>query len=247
MPKPLLIDFCCKEGGAGRGYAEADFDVIGVDLEPQPRYPFPFLRANALGILEVIAAGGEVMGRRPDALHASPHCQGYTSMRYAPGAVGKPREIAIFRAHLKATGLPYQIENVGMARSDMVDPVLLCGSMFGLQAQGFHLQRHRWFEANWPLAAPKPCAHQAPVAGIYGGHVRVRAASAGGRRTRDLEGHDKPRLAAELMGVPAGSMTMNGLSEAIPPAFTKHIGLALMDHLASLKDGRRATQERSAA
>jgi hypothetical protein len=83
----------------------------------------------------------------------------------------------------------------------MIDPICLCGSMFGLGAQGCRLQRHRLFECSFPIAQP-PCQHdERPVIAVYGGHARRRAASAGGRGTKDTWEGGHKRAAAEAMGI----------------------------------------------
>lgn len=206
------------------GYHQAGFQVVGVDIEPQPRYPFAFIQHDALALdMRFI--------RSFDAIHASPACQGYTSMRHAPGAKGAPREIAAFRAMLIASGLPWIIENVEEARAEMPGAVTLCGSMFGLKAEGCELRRHRLFQSNFPITPP-PCAHSdGPVVGIYGGHARVRAARHGGRGTRDAWPNGHRPVAAEAMGI--DWMTLAEMSEAIPPAYTRFVGEQLIEHIQS--------------
>lgn len=173
-----ILDLFCNAGGAGMGYHRAGFEVVGVDLEPQRNYPFAFIQHDALTLDRRFL-------RSFDAIHASPPCQGYTGMN-APGQVGAPQLIDLTRRMLQATGLPYVIENVEGAVWDMRNPITLCGSMFGLGAQGCQLRRHRLFESNIAISPPSPCQHDArPVIGVYGGHARRRAASAGGRGTRD--------------------------------------------------------------
>ena len=129
----------------------------------------------------------------------------------------------------QATDLPYVIENV--VGSDLIDPVMLCGFMFGRD-----LYRHRLFETNWPLPQPA-CRHSKPVVGVYGGHARVRAASAGGRGTRDpwAAGHNVAMRQA--MGV-TRDMTCAEVSQGIPPAYAEYVALHLRRHL--LADRRAA-------
>jgi DNA (cytosine-5)-methyltransferase 1 len=217
-----LLDLYCCAGGAGLGYHQAGFEVVGVDISPQPRYPFTFIQRNVLALdLKFI--------RTFDAIHASPPCQFATELRHAPNTKEHPNLIPETRAMLAASGLPYIIENVDGAKGHLIDPILLCGSMFGLGAAGHQLQRHRWFESNIVIKPPGPCKHTSPVIGIYGGHIRCRSAKHGGRRTRDFEGHNKPALAREAMGM--SWATMNQMSEAIPPAYTRFLGEQLIAHI----------------
>lgn len=215
MTRPLAIDLCCKAGGVSVGLYRAGFDVIGVDIEAQPRYPFRFIQADALTYpLEGF-----------DFVWASPHCQGYTALRHAPGAKGKPRQIQQFRDRMPANTL-WAIENVEEAAWDMENPITLCGSMFGLGAQGCRLQRHRLIMANFPIEPPQ-CKHDArPVIGVYGGHARRRAASAGGRGTRDAWDGGHRTAASEALGI--DWMTLGELSEAIPPAYAEFVGRAAL-------------------
>jgi len=220
-----LLDLFCNAGGAGMGYARAGFEVVGVDLHPQKRYPFAFIQHDALTLDPRFLATF-------DAIHASPPCQGYTALRHAPGAKGAPLLIEQVRAMLRATGLPYVIENVEEAAWAMQSPITLCGSMFGLGAQGCQLRRHRLFESNIAISPPSSCKHDdRPVIGVYGGHARRRAASAGGRGTRDVwEGGHRAAM-SEAMGMTWA--TCAEMSEAIPPAYTEHLGCQLMAHLQS--------------
>ena len=215
--------FCCA-GGAAKGYHDAGFDVVGVDINPQPRYPFGFIQMDALALdMRFI--------RTFDAAHASPPCQGYTAMRHAPGAKGAPRLIAETRAKLDESGLPYAIENVEEARCEMLAPIMLCGSAFGLQSHGCELRGHRLFESNIKLVSPG-CQHGTlPVVGVYGGHARIRSARHGGRTTRDAWPNGHKPVAAEAMGMDWA--TLAEMSEAIPPAYTRHIGIQLIAHLQS--------------
>jgi DNA (cytosine-5)-methyltransferase 1 len=206
------------------GYDMAGFEVVGVDIKPQPRYPFTFIQSDIFQIPEGFF-------REFDAIHVSPPCQGYTEIRHAPGTKGAPRLIPAVRTMLRFLGIPYVIENVEGARWDMFNPTMLCGSMFGLGAQGFELQRHRLFETSFRL--PKiECQHsERGVIGIYGGHARNRSAKHGGRGTQDswIGGHRQ--AASEALGI--NWMTLSEMSEAIPPTYTKWIGNHLINHISN--------------
>lgn len=220
--RPRLLDLFCCAGGAAMGYHQAGFDVVGVDIEPQPRYPFEFIQTDALSL----DAG---FLRSFDVIHASPPCQGYTELRSAPGTKGAPKLIEPVREMLGATGLPFVIENVEGAASELRSPIILCGSMFGLSAEGCELRRHRLFESNISLSAPV-CQHSdRPVVGVYGGHARIRSARHGGRGTRDAWPNGHKPVAAEAMGMDWA--TLAEMSEAIPPAYTRFIGEQLIAHL----------------
>lgn len=206
------------------GLFHAGFDVVGVDIKPQPRYPFMFIQADAL------AVGFQGF----DFIWASPICQRFTAMKHAPGAKGDahPDMIAPLRKRLKAAGVPWVMENV--VGAPLLDPITLCGSMFGLGAQGCQLQRHRDFESNFEIPQP-PCRHDSrPVIGVYGGHARRRAASAGGRGTKDEWTGGHKAAASEALGI--DWMTLSELSEAIPPKFAEHIGRAALAHIKGTQD-----------
>lgn len=214
--RPKALDLCCCAGGASMGLWRAGFDVVGVDIKPQPRYPFMFIQADALAV--------QFQGF--DFIWASPPCQAHTAMKHAPGAKGdaNPKLIEPLRKRLKASGKPWVMENVEGA--PLLDPITLCGSMFKLGAQGCQLQRHRLFESNFEI--PKlECQHDdRPVIGVYGGHARCRAASAGGRGTKDVWIGGHKAAAAEALGI--SWMVLDELSEAIPPAYSEHIGRAAL-------------------
>jgi DNA (cytosine-5)-methyltransferase 1 len=208
--KLKALDLFCGAGGAGAGLHQAGFDVTGVDIKLQPRYPFAFIQADALTF--------PLHGY--DFIWASPPCQGYTALRHAPGTRGAPQLIEQVRDRMPKA-IPWCIENVEDAAWAMRDPILLCGSMFGLGAQGCRTQRHRLFECSFPIKQPD-CRHDhRPVIGVYGGHARKRAKSAGGRGTQDVWRGGHKAAAAEAMGI--DWMTLDELSEAIPPAYAKFI------------------------
>jgi DNA (cytosine-5)-methyltransferase 1 len=222
-----VLDLFCGAGGAGEGYRRAGFEVVGVDIAPQPRYLCGrFIQGDVLEF-------GWRLLRRFDLVHFSPPCQGYTEMRHAPGAKGSaPRLISTCRALAMEAGIPYVIENVCGARWDMRDPVMLMGSHFGLclQSPRGRLHRPRLFEASFPIPTPTPSAiDHLPVIGVYGGHVRMRARRTGGRLTSEqswTRGVPHLTIASELMGI--DWMTMTELCEAIPPDYTQYVGRAFM-------------------
>jgi DNA (cytosine-5)-methyltransferase 1 len=244
--KPIALDLFCGSGGVGIGLARAGFDVLGVDIEPQPNYPFPFLQADAFKVLATLCRGDHVwfevekrsatrrVARNLFLSHlsliwASPPCQGDSVMQHAHNAQPHPSFIRKTRRDLQKTGKPWVIENV--VGAPLLNPIMLCGSHFGLGARGYHLQRHRLFEATFPIEQPQ-CNHQKPVVGVYGGHVRLRAKSAGGRGTADFPHiKDKPGFMAEVMGIDR-LMTMSEMSQAIPPAYAEHVGRAALAHIA---------------
>lgn len=208
------LDLFCCAGGATKGLQRAGFHVTGIDIKPQPRYcGDAFHQADAL----------EFPLDGYDFIWASPPCQGYSAMRHAPGAKGAPQLIEAVRERMP-DGATWVVENVEEAAWAMRSPVTLCGSMFGLGAQGCRLQRHRLFESNFTIAVPL-CHHDnRPVIGVYGGHARKRSAAAGGRGTRDAWQGGHRAAASEALGI--DWMTLVEMSEAIPPAYAEFIGRA---------------------
>lgn len=206
------------------GYQQAGFEVVGVDIAPQPNYPFKFIRSDALA---VVGRGQRWWFERFDAIHASPPCQAYTTMSNRYRGVGgladsHPALIAATRELLRASGLPYVIENVPGARTEMHNPVTLHGGMFGL---GVH--RPRLFESNVLLLGARTPVVSDPV-GVYG-------KTHDGRRLFDRAdgttqyAANSLEEASEAMGI--DWMTWDELREAIPPAYTRWVGEQLLAHL----------------
>ena len=145
--RPRLLDLFCCAGGAGAGYSRAGFEVVGIDIKPQPRYPLPFIQADALALDPKFVA-------LFDAVHASPPCQSYSDLaKRNRNADAWPRLLDPVRDMLIRSGLPYIIENVEGA--PLRDPVMLCGTMF----KGLRVIRHRLFETNFPLLTPPHGKH----------------------------------------------------------------------------------------
>ena len=160
------LDLFCGAGGATRGLMDAGFRVTGVDLMPQPHYVGDaFLKANVIEL-------SPDLFRSFDLVWASPPCQAHSTMKHVHNAHRHADLIGATRTMLKASGVPYVIENVPSA--PLIDPFMLCGSSFALEAHGRELQRHRLFEASFPVMAPLCCHSGRPVLGVYGAHVRDR-------------------------------------------------------------------------
>lgn len=215
-----LLDLFCGAGGAGMGYHRAGFEVVGVDVAPQRNYPFEFHRADALEYLTE-------HWRAFDVTHASPPCQGYLNLGAVNRKLGRdydhPDNIGVMRFALEATGLPYVIENVADACSQLVDPVRICGTGLGLP-----LRRHRLFESNVPLAGI-PCDHKRFSTPRYWTGWRPN----GERRLSTV---------VQVYGNAGGTnewpaamgidwMTNREMAEAIPPAYAEHIGRQLIEHI----------------
>jgi len=212
--RPLLLDLFCGAGGAAMGYHRAGFDVIGIDINPQPDYPFDFIQADVMSLPS--SYWHEVR-----AVHASPPCPAYSVI--TPDPEKHPRLIGPVRELLRSTGLPYVIENVEGAARDMVNPVRLCGSAFGLR-----VRRHRLFESSFAMMST-PCNHRAQgkALGVYG-HIDGPNAARGSKHGDKARTLDEAR---DAMGMPWASW--NGCREAIPPAYTEFIGRHLIAHIQS--------------
>ena len=224
MKRPRLLDGYSGAGGAGRGYQMAEFDIVGVDIVDQPRYPGRFIKTDFLTLsVEFL--------REFHLIHCSPPCQRYTSLRHAPGKHRDADLIGPTRELLVAAGVPYVIENVENARPWLRDPVLLCGRHFSLETHpyptGWRLERHRLFETSFPVSAPD-CKHDdRPVVGVYGGHCRDRRRDQG---TNHKSGSYIPtELGFKAMGIDRRSMTVAEISDAIPPAYARYIAQTFLN------------------
>lgn len=226
---PRLLDLFCGAGGASEGYARAGFEVVGVDISPQPRYPFRFIQADALAHTQSWLDALRVIDQVPawdfDAIHASPPCQALTtaSNRWrGSGGVADSHLNLIpeTRSLLDETGLPYVIENVPGARAHMRGAITLHGGMFNLG-----VQRPRLFESNVLLLAPKADAARETV-GVYGERPDGRRLNfaTSQRAASSLE------QGREAMGI--DWMEWRELCEAIPPAYTEYLGHQLLAYVA---------------
>ncbi len=230
-----VLDTYCKAGGASSGYADAGFDVTGVDIEPQPNYPFTFHQADAITYIRD-------HGHEYDLIVGSPPCQGYSVTRHRRDHKGEhhPKLINATREAMIATGRPYVIENVEGSQTDLINPIKICGSSLGLR-----LRRHRFFESSFPIIGT-PCDHLwQRQSKIY--TVRLAATRNGGSRlsgTVPIFGNcqllfdGKPNAARELMicreVMETPWMTKWEMNQAIPPAYTRHIGRQALHFLSTI-------------
>jgi DNA (cytosine-5)-methyltransferase 1 len=217
--KPRMLDLFCCAGGAGVGYSKAGFDVVGVDINPQPRYPLPFIRTDALDLDPKFIATF-------DALHASPPCQSYSDLAKRNGNAHEwPRLIEPVREMLIRSGLPYIIENVDGA--PLLNPVVLCGTMF----KGLRVIRHRLFEANFPIIRPAHKKH--PICHTFDKRKGQFGKTDEMRDFVSVNGGGNCSVAAARDAMGITWMTKNELNEAIPPAYTQFIGEQLLAHMAA--------------
>lgn len=214
--KLRCLDLYCGGGGAGHGYYLAGFDVTGIDIDPQPKYPLTFIQADALEVLRDIE-----YCRQFDLIHASPVCKRYSTITKTAGtSEDHPDDIEEVRDLLQEIGKPYVIENVPGA--PLRNYVELCGTMFGL-----NVIRHRCFEC-WPEVwfPPFTCNHQKRV--VAHGRRPNR-----GKHYAAVTGHFSDVVfAQESMGV--NWLGQKELSQAIPPAYTKWIGQQMKEYILSL-------------
>lgn len=230
------LDLFCCAGGAGMGLSRAGFTVMGCDIVYQPNYPFPQMTGDAL----------ECNLNGWDFVWASPPCQGYCALKTMTNRREHPKLIAEVRDMLTAWGGPWIIENVEGAKNELRNPTMLCGSMFGLESNGFQLRRHRYFESNIPLNAPGPCRHAKRTLGVFGAKVRDIA--------QEKRHYAKPK---ETRGKPVGVvlpqawgfeamgcdwMNIKEASEAIPPAYSEYLGKQAMKWI--LENGTAAVPAR---
>lgn len=222
--KRRMLDLFCGAGGASMGYHLAGFEVVGVDSEPHPDYPFEFVLADA----NTYPLEGF------DAYAASPPCHDHSSLRHGQVAAhGTGWMLAHTLERLKAAGRPWIVENVGSADLAGELRVVLCGSQFGLgtvcrDGEYRQLRRHRQFASNVLLMAPGLCRHKGEPIGVYGNGGPGRRDRSGRRsdtgRRAGYQGYRDESKAA--MGI--DWMRQEDLSQAIPPAYTEFLGAQLL-------------------
>ncbi len=207
--RPVAVDLFCGAGGATKGLQRTGFNVVGVDIEHQPRYcGDAFVQADAMTFpLDGV-----------DFVWASPPCQGYSIASACRHGLRLKYErlIGLTRAKLVASGKPYVIENVFGARHFLYEPVMLCGAMFG-----YETYRHRMFESSRMLQVPYHLKHL------------VKASRAGHWKPGtfiSVCGNAAPiALARKVMDI--DWMINRELSESIPPYFAEYIGIQHIEYV----------------
>lgn len=202
--RPRLLDLFCGAGGASMGYHRAGFEVVGVDISPQPHYPFEFHQGDAL----TYPLDGF------DAYHASPPCQAYSMAAIASrrDGVAYPDLVAATRERLCRSGKPWVIENV--PGSPLCNPTMLNGAMFGMR-----IVRRRFFETSFPLPLIL-CPRDEQAYDKMGRPVKE------GDMITPVGHFSNVPYAQRQMGI--DWMTRHELSQAIPPAYTEYIGRYLL-------------------
>ncbi|MYA87999.1 MAG: DNA cytosine methyltransferase [Boseongicola sp. SB0662_bin_57] len=225
--RPKLLDLFCCAGGAAVGYDRAGFAVTGVDMEPQPNYPFAFVQTDALALNPDFMA-------RFDAIHASPPCQHYSDLAKRNGnADDWPDLVDATRAMLQATGKPWVIENV--EGSPLRDPVLLCGTMF----PGLRVIRHRLFESNFPIEQPPHISHtEHPKCHTFDKRKSHYGKTCEWTDFVSVNGGGNCTIAAARDAMGIDWMTKREINEAIPPAYAEYVGRQLMAHLRRKRHGQ---------
>lgn len=210
------------------GYHRAGFDVVGVDIKPQPHYPFEFYQDDVFDPLGF----AQIHYWKFDAIHASPPCQGYSRLRHLPWLKNKiyPLLIDATRAMLIKSGRAWIIENV---EDSPLQGITLCGQMFGLP-----IYRHRKFESSFLLLGPAHNGHREII-----GHGRMvndrRKGTLNASSNKGAWGKQKIITGAGGQCSKADAeralgiewMKKDELCQAIPPAYTEWIGKQLIKYL----------------
>ena len=226
MTRPKLLDLFCCQGGASAGYVQAGFEVVGVDVQPMPRYPYEFIQADAI---EVLRTGriGDLRVADFDAGHASPPCQDHSETKVLGRGHGTGWMLAAARELFPRYPFPWVVENVAGSplphQGDLFgsNGLTLCGCMFP-ELRGL-LYEDRLFETSFPVPQPDHVLHQWAQTKMGRTPVPGECMQLTGHFTDPAEGRRRMR---------ADWMNRDGLAQAIPPAYTRYIGERLLGHLA---------------
>lgn len=239
--RPRALDAFCGEGGATVGLMRAGYHVTAIDNAPARLKHNP---ADVKILVQDAVPHIAEFGSEFDFIWASPSCQSYSagtrSLRLAGTYHKHPRMIGAVRAALgEHPHIPHIIENVAGAKSEMVDPLMLCGTEFGLTAYDddeertpLEMWRHRLFESNVPgLVDNGGCRHHefsTQVAGAYGGARRDKHEA---RFIRKGGYVPSAAVQAELLGI--DWMTQAGLFLSIPPVYSEHLARQVLAYTAA--------------
>lgn len=220
--RPRLLDCFVCQGGSSVGYARAGFEVVGVDIAFQKRYPFELHVGDAVQFLAD-------HGHEYQVVSASPPCQRWSTGTRAIDRSRYPALIEPTRELLLQLDVPWVIENVKGAA--LRDPLMLCGTEFALSAVDddstpLEMWRHRLFESNVPLVGNGGCQHgrwAAQCAGSYGGARRDKLEA---RHVRHGGYVPSKAVQERLLGIEW--MDQRGLFQSIPPCYATHVGRQLL-------------------
>jgi DNA (cytosine-5)-methyltransferase 1 len=216
-----ILDLFCGAGGAAVGYKRAfpEAEIVGVDIAPQPRYPFTFRQGDAMQAL----ADGRWLSTF-DLIHASPPCQHYSDLAKRNGnADDHPDLVGIVRWQLQRAGVPYVIENVEGA--PLIDAVTLCGTMF----PELRVLRHRLFECSFPVAAPPHPVH--PLVFTHDKRKAHYGQLDQNTSYVQVTGGGNCTIANKRAAMGTPWMSGHGCNEAIPPAYAEHLGRQVAAYL----------------
>jgi DNA (cytosine-5)-methyltransferase 1 len=215
MTRPRLLDLYSGAGGCSVGFHRAGFDVTGVDITPHPDYPFELIVDDAMNWVT-----DPYRLNQFDVVAGSPPCPRFSSITPTHTRNDHPDHLTPTLAALRAWGGMWVVENV--PRAPLPGAVTYCGKAMGLP----HLRRHRLFASSVFLMSPGCACDRGPAFGVYGDHgdltpVRRTNGTSRGNKARDVT------HAQQIMGI--DWMThWDDLADAIPPAYTEHIGGQLL-------------------
>jgi DNA (cytosine-5)-methyltransferase 1 len=203
-------------GISGDGYAQAGFEVVGFDNNPECErwYPYEF------HCVDMLTLTPEYLAENFNLVHVAPPCQRWSKMSNCRPGLAKmyPDLITPMRPVLQASGVPYVIENV--ENSPLIDPLWLCGFSFGRE-----IYRHRGFELGNGLTVPALRHPEHTMPASRAGHWVPGT-------VMSVAGHAAPiAKVREVMGV-SRYMPREFMKEAAPAYFTNYIAVHALSYLA---------------
>ena len=222
--KYKLLDLFCCAGGCAKGYHDVGFEILGVDIVDRPNYPYDFVKMDAIEFLETMDL------REFDVIHASPPCQRYSKLKHLSNDIEKwdlnhVDLVDVTREALKKTGKPYVIENVEGA--PLINPIKLYGSQF----PNLYTQRPRLFESNILLKEPNTPRQKHKTGKLGSGPAEDGFITVAGIKPQRGMNETQMKL---YYGFALGGidwMSLEELTQAIPPAYTEFIGKQIIEYL----------------